>query len=186
MKATTSSAWALLALTIPLAAAAQAAAGPAPAPAPAPGSLRAELLVQLDDAASKLERLATAIPQGKFTWRPAAGVRSVGEVLMHVVGANYYIAGLTGAAPAAAPPADTNVVQQAQIVDQLRRSFEHVRTGIRGMTDADLDKPVTMFGRQTTSRGVLLLTVTHAHEHLGQLIAYARANGVAPPWSGGD
>jgi uncharacterized damage-inducible protein DinB len=67
----------------------------------------------------------------------------------------------------------------------LRRSFDHVRTAVRAMSDADLDKPTTMFGQRTTYRNVLLTTVAHAHEHLGQLIAYARCNGVVPPWSQG-
>jgi hypothetical protein len=48
---------------------------------------------------------------------------------------------------------------------------------------AELEKPVKMFGTQTTERGVLLTTISHLHEHLGQSIAYARTNGVAPPWS---
>jgi uncharacterized damage-inducible protein DinB len=30
---------------------------------------------------------------------------------------------------------------------------------------------------------VLELLATHNHEHLGQMIAYARMNGIAPPWS---
>ena len=43
--------------------------------------------------------------------------------------------------------------------------------------------PATIFGRQTTKRDACMLTVVHAHEHLGQLIAYARSNGITPPWS---
>jgi uncharacterized damage-inducible protein DinB len=60
-----------------------------------------------------------------------------------------------------------------------------MRGAIRNLSDADLDKPATMFGQQTTYRNVLLTAVSHNHEHLGQLIAYARMNGVAPPWSAG-
>ena len=151
--------------------------------AAAPTGIRAEMLAQLDDAAGKLQQLAEAIPQDKLAWRPATGVRSVGEVLMHVTGGNYYIPTFAGVKAPADAPQGENVTDRAQAIQQLRRSFDHVRTMIRSMSDADLDKPTTMFGQQATYRGVALLTVTHAHEHLGQLIAYARSNGVTPPWS---
>ena len=151
--------------------------------AAAPTGVRAELLAQLDDAAGKLQQLAEAIPQDKYSWRPGTGVRSVGEVLMHVTGANYYIPTFAGVKAPADAPQGEDVTDRAQAIQQMRRSFDHVRTVIRSMSDADLDKPATMFGQQTTNRNVLLTTVTHAHEHLGQLIAYARSNGVTPPWS---
>jgi uncharacterized damage-inducible protein DinB len=161
-----------------------AAAVPTPgASQSAPTGVRAELLAQLDDAAGKIQQLAEAIPQEKLVWRPGTGVRSVGEVLMHVTGANYYIPTFAGIkAPADAPQSEA-VADRAQAIQQVRRSFDHVRNVIRNMSDADLDKPTAMFGQQTTYRNVLFTTVTHAHEHLGQLIAYARSNGVTPPWS---
>ena len=49
--------------------------------------------------------------------------------------------------------------------------------------DAQMDAAVTYFGQPNTKRGVLVSIATHAHEHLGQSIAYARMNGVVPPWS---
>jgi uncharacterized damage-inducible protein DinB len=159
------------------------AAAQATQTAAAPKGIRGEMLAQLDDAAGKLQQLAEAIPQDKLAWRPAAGVRSVGEVLMHVTGANYYVPSFAGVKAPADAPQGENVADRATAVQQMRRSFDHVRNVLRTMSDADLDKPATLFGQQTTYRGVLLLTVTHAHEHLGQLIAYARSNGVTPPWS---
>ena len=54
------------------------------------------------------------------------------------------------------------------------------------MSDADLDKKVKIFGgREMTQRALLILILNHMHEHLDQSIAYARMNGVAPPWSEG-
>lgn len=160
-----------------------AAAQAATQTAAAPKGIRGEMLAQLDDAAGKLQQLAEAIPQDKLAWRPAAGVRSVGEVLMHVTGANYYVPSFAGVKAPADAPQGENVADRATAIQQMRRSFDHVRNVMRTMSDADLDKPTKLFGQDTTYRGVLLLTVTHAHEHLGQLIAYARSNGVTPPWS---
>jgi uncharacterized damage-inducible protein DinB len=167
----------LVSLAAPARIAAQAAT------ATAPTGIRAEMLAQLDDAAGKLQQLFEAIPQDKLTWRPGQGVRSCGEVLMHVTGANYYIPTFASVKAPADAPQGENVSDRASAIQQLRRSFDHVRTVIRNMSDADLDKPATMFGQKTTYRGVVLTTVTHAHEHLGQLIAYARSNGITPPWS---
>jgi hypothetical protein len=50
-------------------------------------------------------------------------------------------------------------------------------------SDADLDKPVTLLGNQTTVRGVFVTILNHLHEHLGQSVAYARMNKIIPPWS---
>jgi uncharacterized damage-inducible protein DinB len=49
--------------------------------------------------------------------------------------------------------------------------------------DARLDEKIDLFGTSTTVRGLWILTTTHMHEHLGQLVAYARSNGIVPPWS---
>jgi len=165
-----------LAVLAPRAVASQAAAAPLK-------GIRGEILAQLDDAAGKIEQLAEAIPQDKLSWRPGPGVRSVGEVLMHVTGGNYYVPTFAGVKAPADAPQGENVSDRATAVQHMKRSFDHVRAAIRNTSDADLDKPTTLFGQQTTYRGVFLLTVTHAHEHLGQLIAYARSNGVTPPWS---
>ena len=54
---------------------------------------------------------------------------------------------------------------------------------IAGLSDNDLQAPVKLFGREMTKQGALMLILEDQHEHLGQSIAYARSNGVVPPWS---
>src|SRR5713101_6530041 len=54
---------------------------------------------------------------------------------------------------------------------------------ITGLSDNDLQAPVKLFGRDMTKQGALMLILEDQHEHLGQSIAYARSNGVVPPWS---
>jgi uncharacterized damage-inducible protein DinB len=159
------------------------AAGQAPARSPA--GVRGDILAQFDDAANKLIQLAEAIPADKFSWRPGTGVRSVSQVLMHVAGANYYVLSFAGVKSPEGLPQDgeNSVTDKAQVIAQLKRSVEFTRAAIRAMSDAELDKPATMFGQQTNNRNVLFTVATHAHEHLGQLIAYARTNSVVPPWS---
>jgi uncharacterized damage-inducible protein DinB len=147
---------------------------------------RADVLRDVQSIESKYVALAEAMPAANMTWRPAEGVRSVSEVLMHVAGANYMLTNFIGVAPPAdVPPreAETTWTDPAQVVSALKGSFAHLRAAIEKTPDADLEKPVKMFGQDHTVRSALLLMDNHLHEHLGQLIAYARSNGVAPPWS---
>ncbi|MGH7427427.1 MAG: DinB family protein [Candidatus Methylomirabilaceae bacterium] len=150
----------------------------------APSGVRGDMIAQLDDAAGKIQQLAEAIPQDKYTWRPGAGVRSMSEAFMHVAGGNYYLMTFAGVpAPAGTSENMDAITDRAKVIDNLKRSFAHARAAIVAASDADLDKPTEMFGQKTTFRGVFMTEVAHAHEHLGQLIAYARMNGITPPWS---
>jgi uncharacterized damage-inducible protein DinB len=143
--------------------------------------LRAEMIADVDQLEEKYMGLAEAMA-GHFDWRPAEGVRSVGEVFGHVANGNFMISTFAGAER---EMGDTNFEQAeaADVVSGLEHSFMHVRHVIAGVSDDELDDEVTMFGQPATKRQVLALLVTHMHEHLGQSIAYARSNGVTPPWS---
>ena len=142
----------------------------------------AEVLVQED----KLTRLAEAIPADKYSWRPAADVRSFSEVFLHISAANYNLYKLVGT-PA---PSDIDIktiekstTDKAKVLATLKDSFSHAKKAIKAMPDADLDKSLDWFGGKNTERGILLFIVRHAAEHLGQSIAYARVTGVVPPWT---
>jgi uncharacterized damage-inducible protein DinB len=146
---------------------------------------RGEFLAQLDEVEKKVVDLAEATPQEKFGWRPAEGVRSVSEVYMHLAGANYLFATFVGVKSPAGISRDMekSVTEKAKVVEMLKQSFEHIRQVAMNTSDADLNKPAQMFGNETTVRGVLFTVALHMHEHLGQSIAYARMNGVVPPWT---
>lgn len=149
--------------------------------------VRKELIGQVADAEQKFMALAEAMPADKYGWRPAAGVRSVSEVFMHMVGANYMLPGMAGVKrkPDVAMSRDmeTKVVDKAQVVELLRKSFAFTKQAMLDVPDDQMDTAADFFGTKSTNRGVLVLIATHAHEHLGQSIAYARMNGIIPPWS---
>jgi uncharacterized damage-inducible protein DinB len=166
---------------------AQAPAGtPASADAPTSG-YRAEFLQELAGLESKFVRLAEQMPADKYAWRPAEGVRSVGEVFLHVSQANFGLTRRIGTpAPAGFQPQgyEKSTTDKARIVDQLKQSFAHMRAAAIKASDADADKTMPWFGGSTiTQRAFLVFVVRHAGEHLGQSIAYARMNGVVPPWT---
>jgi uncharacterized damage-inducible protein DinB len=176
-----------LALSAMSAAIAQQPAG-APAAGDAPTSgYRAEFLRELADLETKYVRLAEQMPAEKYSWRPAEGVRSVGEVFLHVSAANFNLTRRIGTpAPAGFTPQgyEKSTTDKAKIVEQLKASFAHMRNAAIKASDADADKTMPWFGGSTiTQRGFLVFIVRHAGEHLGQSIAYARVNGIVPPWT---
>jgi uncharacterized damage-inducible protein DinB len=133
----------------------------------------------------QLIALAEATPQEKFAWRPAPGVRSTSEVYMHIALANFYLLSITGIKMPAdmKPGLETSVTSKAQVIDWLKRSLDAVKTAHAKETPADLQRKVTVFGRDATVDGMYLRIIVHDNEHMGQLIAYARMNGIVPPWS---
>jgi uncharacterized damage-inducible protein DinB len=174
---------AVLAILVSVSALAQA---PAPSAAPPPASTYlSDYLSDVDGVAKKLVDLAGAVPAEKYAWRPAAGVRSVSEVYMHVVGANYLLPSFLGAKMPEGfdRTMEKTVTDKAKVVEWLKKSIENAKATASGISDADLSKTVKAFGRDMTQRRVLMIIQTHMHEHLGQSIAYARSNGVTPPWS---
>lgn len=78
---------------------------------------------------------------------------------------------------------EKSTTDQAEIVAALKASFAHTREALENVADADLEKPVKVFGRDSTNAGAMITFNGHLSEHLGQAIAYARVNGVVPPWN---
>jgi uncharacterized damage-inducible protein DinB len=167
--------------------AAQAAQAPASTDKTPPSyDLKPQALLDLDGLQQKFVGLATAVPAEKYSWRPAEGVRSIGEVFLHVAGANYNIPHSMGTPlPAGFDPNtfEKSTTDKAQIIDALNKSFASAHAAIQAMTNADFNKPLTSLGPDANYGDVIYILVVHAHEHLGQSIAYARVNGIVPPWT---
>jgi uncharacterized damage-inducible protein DinB len=145
-----------------------------------------EMLHWIQDAESKLVELAQAVPEAKYAWSPDKGVRTVGEVFMHVAAANYGIPDFAGVPAPAGFDFGTyehSLTKKDDIVKALKDSFAHMEAGLKGMTAEQMDAPVDLFGTKTTRRGAYMLVLSHCHEHLGQSIAYARMNKITPPWT---
>jgi uncharacterized damage-inducible protein DinB len=154
----------------------------------------ADLRADVEEVEKKMLDLARAIPEDKYAWRPTAGVRSVGEVLLHVAADNYLIpaaigfpadpaTGIKGEDYKTALAFEKRAMNKAATIAELQKSFAHLKKALSDTPDARLNQPVSMFGMNLTTQKAWILTTTHVHEHLGQMIAYARSNGVAPPWS---
>jgi uncharacterized damage-inducible protein DinB len=148
--------------------------------------VKGSIQFQIDQAREKLLALAEAMPAEKYAWRPGQGVRSVGEVFAHVSGANYFLPTFWGAKiPDGVDPRgfEKEGGDKAKTIDTLKKSFDFLKQQLQAVPDADLDKKIKMFGQDATVRDAMMVLASHAHEHLGQSIAYARMNSVTPPWS---
>jgi uncharacterized damage-inducible protein DinB len=153
--------------------------------------VRKQYVLDLDTLQSKFLALAEAIPAEKYSWRPAAGVRSVGEVFMHVA-SEYYVYtpmafGAT-ASPAvgrdqAAMTAFEKTGTKETAIKNLKEGFAYATTAVNGVDPSTLVGPKKLFGGTYTIIETSLGMAADMHEHLGQLIAYARMNGIKPPWS---
>jgi uncharacterized damage-inducible protein DinB len=145
----------------------------------------AEFLTHWDEFSKKIVSLAEAMPVEKYSWRPGEGVRSVGEVYTHIAGGNYWFLQIVGVQP----PSGVDVkgigslTDKEKIVEALKQSCQYVHQTVLKTSDANLNKPAKIFGREGTVREVFLMILTHDSEHLGQSIAYARMNSVVPPWT---
>lgn len=143
---------------------------------------KADFLHDFDRTSEKLRDLAKAIPKDAFTWRLTDEVRSISEIYMHVAGANFYFARDLGVElPADLPEELEEVTTKAEVTLLFLESLDHVHQALE--KNDELDKKIELFGRKRTIRSIFMILAGHAHEHLGQAIAYARAKGVVPPWS---
>lgn len=147
------------------------------------------LMGDFDRASSHFVELAEAIPAEHYSWRPAEGVRSVSETLMHVAGANYGLGQALGTEPEGGMMERADLEMLEEITDRdaalakLNESVAFAKAAIEGATGKSGDEMLPAFGTEMPRSRVLMILDTHMHEHLGQLIAYARSNGVVPPWS---
>jgi uncharacterized damage-inducible protein DinB len=148
--------------------------------------MKAQSLQDLDDMHKKFVSLAQALPADKFTWRPGEGVRSISEAFLHVADMNFQMPVAIGATPAPGYKKDgyeKSTTDKAKVIEQLNESFDYVHAYIDAMTNADFAKPELKFGPQANAGDIIYIIVADDHEHLGQSVAYARVNGIVPPWT---
>ncbi len=161
-----------IALMAPLAPLAQAQAQPA--------GVQAAYAKELGTLSDKFTGLARVMA-GKYDWKPTQGVRSVSDVFNLIVKENNLLAGVLSGTPNTTPPAPITDPEKMQ--EALETSYANLQKVVAELSDSDLQTPAKLFGHDLTKQGAVMLLLGDQHEHLGQSIAYARSNGVVPPWS---
>lgn len=153
--------------------------------------IRKRYVMDLDSLQSKFLALAEAFPAEKYAWRPGPGVRSVGEVFMHVASEYYVYSPMAyGATRSPVIPRGPEAFKtfeskstKADVMKHLKEGFAYNKQQIEALDVAAITGTKKLFGGDRTIIETTLAMTDDLHEHLGQLIAYARMNGVVPPWS---
>ena len=150
-------------------------------------AMKAAYLADMEVMRGKYLGLADAFPQDLYTWRPMEGVRSVSEVLMLIASEGYGFAPMALGAPTALSREESQglaeITDKATVIDHVTKGFAYAQETIAAIDPADLTGSRSMFGQERTSPELMLFVAGDMHEHLGQLIAYARMNRIVPPWS---
>lgn len=149
-------------------------------------SLVKDLQSDFTAVTDKIVQLADAIPEDMYSWRPSVGIRSVSESMMHVAAANYFFPTLLGGSmPEGVNPRafEQEFTSKEDATRVFKESVEHLKSAMAKAAEGSMDGEISFAGQTMSKPGFLHFAISHSHEHLGQLIAYARSIGVVPPWS---
>jgi uncharacterized damage-inducible protein DinB len=142
-----------------------------------PSTVSEKLIERWEQLSDKLMALAEAIPENKFDLKPVESVRSCDEVLRHVAFWNRYVA---DSARGSKPNDQGNELPKkqfstkTQILDALRQISRDAATALKE------NAPMT-----PEKIELVVAFLEHNCEHYGQLVIYARLNGIVPPASRG-
>jgi uncharacterized damage-inducible protein DinB len=140
----------------------------------------------LQQASNKLLMLAEVFPEDDYNWSPDGVAMTVAEVLTHIVRYNYSIPSewLGIDIPETVELSRIDQIQnKAEVINELNKSITHVKGFLHTLTAETLTSPAAIYGSETENWAALFFMITHLNEHTGQLISYARMNGITPPWS---
>jgi len=153
--------------------------------------VRKRFLMDVDTLQSKFMALANAIPADKYSWKPNEAVRTVGEAFLHVASEYYLFTPIAyGATPS--PVIERNAAgmkkfegmsTKPEVLKHLTESFDYMKRTVEAVPLDKITGEQRLFGGQRTIIETSFVMSGDLHEHLGQLITYARSIGVTPPWS---
>ena len=150
-------------------------------------AVKAAFLADIEVMRGKFLGLAEAFPAEAYTWRPMEGVRSVSEVLMLIASEGYGLAPMALGGETAMDRNESRalaeITDKAMVIDHLTKGFAHAQSAIEAIDPATLVGSRALFGQERSTPALVMFVGGDMHEHLGQLIAYARTNEIVPPWS---
>lgn len=156
---------------------------------PAPTTYQQEFAGSMNYSQGQIVKLIEAIPQDKFSWRPAEGVRSVSEVLLHIAASTYNLSSALGTPLPEGldtKTMETSTTNKDEILKRINEAYAFATAAVADVKDEQMTDMVTLPFGSFTKRSLIMIVATHSYEHKGQLIAYTRVNGITPPWSGSN
>jgi hypothetical protein len=144
----------------------------------------------IDGVRKKLMALANAVPANKLGWRPMELTRSFHDVFAHVAAeGNTETVMFGGKLPAGSladfdqEEARLGKLPDDQLIAAMDRSMQSLSATLAGLSRDKMNTSIIYYGQPTLPRIATTYTLNDLHEHLGQLVSYARMNQIVPPWS---
>jgi hypothetical protein len=144
----------------------------------------------IDGLLKKLMALAKAVPADQLTWRPMEGTRSFREVFAHIAAEGNTETAMFGRPLPAGSLADFDAeearllkLEDDELIAAMDRAMQSLSATLGGLSRATINTSIRYYGQSTLPRVAATYTLNDLHEHLGQLVAYARMNSIVPPWS---
>jgi uncharacterized damage-inducible protein DinB len=138
-------------------------------------------------AKRNLTESAEQMPEPEYAFRPTEQVRTFGQILAHVAGANYVFCSTARGekSPFEEDQFEKTAKTKAEIVKALNDSITYCDGAYTALTDRSAGETVTMpFSMGSKARGYsLILNAGHLQEHYGNLVTYFRIKGMVPPSS---
>ena len=144
----------------------------------------------IDGLRQKFMALAKAVPATKLGWRPMEGTRSFHDVFAHVAAEGNTETAMFGGKLPAGSLADFDAEESRlrklpddQLITLMDQSMQSLGATLAGLSLDKMNTSIIYYGRPTLPRIATTYTLIDLHEHLGQLVSYARVNRIVPPWS---
>lgn len=166
------------------------AGSPVPVEAQEPMGVAAQQIQDLETMKSKFVSLARAFEADQMDWRPMEGTRSVKDVIGLMVAEVHLFPAMCGFDPPAraadgfGPEMERVAALSADAaIDEMESGFDFMIASVSSLDHDRLHAPSDWFGTSMVLEAAIASALGDMHEHLGQLIAYARTNRIVPPWS---
>ena len=157
-----------------------AAQDAAPPAGPVANPVSTMVKSQLTRYEKNMVSAADSMPAEKYGFKPTAEMNSFGHVVMHIAQSNYFLCSkISGQAAPDVKIADTD--GKDKLVAALKGSFEFCSTALAGVDDSKLSDPMTVFNRQTSRAGLLIILSDDWYDHYAGQAIYLRLNGILPP-----
>jgi len=130
-----------------------------------------------------ITKAAEQMPEADYAFKPVQDVRTFGQLIGHVAGAQTMIcAAALGEKAGSEDDIEKSTTTKAGLIAALRASSEYCQRAY-AQSDAASAGATTLFGGQSTRLRALVLNATHNAEHYGNIVTYMRIKGMVPPSS---
>jgi uncharacterized damage-inducible protein DinB len=148
-------------------------------------SIQTEMLRDWTNLKQTMNRIASEMPEDKFTFKATPAQRSYGEQILHIATVNARFLGAVGA-KATPPTIDAKATGKAVIIKAMDDSFDYGIAILKELNDQSMlqaaASPPQFLGPSTRAR-LFTFLIGHTWDIYGQMAVYLRLNNLVPPAS---